>query len=453
MKGFIISLLVILNSMTFFSVEATKDQQLMEVASLYQSENLGWPGLKWHEAPLVLTFEDGEVYALGIQQPSEVWEEKKLGNAKLLFAKDDRFGALKLKMHPYFEIDGEKAFLFHMSSPRSVKVLAHEWFHRFQIENFGEDETGPSNGYRQHLNGENVALMALEEELLREFIQTGRLESVREYVAIHRERVKYLDDESIAWEEMQLRMEGLADYVAAKMLGLEKEILAKSNEETLVENAMKWRHYGVGAALGVALDALGVEGWKEKVQKGASLNRLLSERFSGKDEELVTSVKKRLNFKRKRKKVLKQVGDYVAKLDSLQNAFDEGEGVKIRVGSLWGVGVSGGGRSEAIYYLEDGSQVSVNDKSISTSMDGRWSFATKEQSTLYQRQGGYREVKAVTNFTIKLDGLTFQHEGEEPKEYLFTDLMIDSKEVGFKAQEAPGVLVVNGSRVRIEFLD
>lgn len=429
-----------------------RDQQVAQVNALYQQENLGWPGLKWSEAPLVLTYEDGEMYAWGLQNAEKGWE--KTGESNILKAKEDLWGFGELKMHPAFQVGDQEAFLFRMNGDRAVKILAHERFHRYQMDQF--EEGNSAGGYLQHLNGENVALMGLEESLLQEFVQNGRMESLKEYVALHRERVKMLDEESLAWEEMQLRFEGLADYVAAKMTGDERSVLAEIDEERLVENAMKWRNYGVGAALGLGLDALKVTGWQQAVEKGASLNQLLDQQFqfaAGEDQALIKAAQKRLNFKRKRKKALDQVGEYEAKLQGLKEDFDATDGVEIKVGSLVGVGVSGGGRSSAIYYLSDGSQVSVMDQSLSTSVDGRWSFETKAPSTLYQMSGGFRKVKASKDCAVVLDNQPFDAQGEEPKEYPFSSLKLDSEEISFSVQDAQGILVKQGNRLAVYFAE
>lgn len=453
MNSYLILIISAMNLLLSGEVAAQgHDQQLAQVDALYQQENLGWPGLKWSEAPLVLTYEDGEVYAWGLQNPASEW--KAVGESGILKAEQDAWDLGQLKMHPAFQIDNEEVFLFRMNGERAVKILAHERFHRYQMDRF--EEGASSDGYLQHLNGENVALMGLEESLLQEFVQSGRMESLKEYAAVHRERVKMLDEDSLAWEEMQLRFEGLADYVAAKMTGDEKSVLANIDEERLVENAMKWRNYGVGAALGLGLDSLNVSGWQQAVEKGASLNQLLDQQFqfaAGEDQALIKAAKKRLNFKRKRKKALDQVGEYEAKLQGLKDDFDAAEGVEIKVGSLIGVGVSGGGRSSAIYYLSDGSQVSVMDQSLSTSVDGRWSFETKAPSTLYQLSGGFRKVKASKDCAVVLDDQPFIAQGEEPKEYPFSSLKLDSEEISFNVQDAQGILVKQGNRLAVYFAE
>lgn len=449
MKTVSILLSLILLVQTVHGAEQIKEKQLAQVAALYQEEGKAWPGLKWSEAPLILSFGEGEFYALGLK--AEGFEQ----GETYAVAKGDEWGFGQMKMHPAFEIGGQAAFFFKMSGERAVKILAHERFHRYQMDRFQEGEGVQPRGYKQHLNAENVALMGLEEELLREFVQQGRLESIREYAAVYQERAKLLDEESVAWEEMQLRMEGMADYVAAKMMGDEKSVLAKSDEGSLVENAMKWRNYGVGAALGLALDALKVEGWKEQVEKGVGLNGLLQGNLKLSNEEkkqLVAKAKTRFQFKRKRKQVAKQVAEYTGRLDALKAEHESKEGFCVKVGNLYGVGISGGGRSDAIYYLEDGSQVSVKDQSVSHSMDGRWSFSTKEPTTLYQAALGYREVKAAQDLVVKLDGADLGEE-EGPKEYLFNDLQLESSDLAFAAKEAPGVLVKSQGALEVWFFE
>lgn len=426
-----------------------KEAQLVQLAQLYREEQSAWPGLQWSEAPLVVTYEDGEIYALGLKNRESVWEEAIDG---ILVTSEDLWNVRRERLHPFFPMGEEEAFVFRMNGPRAVKILAHERFHRFQMDHF--EDGANAGGYTQHLNVENVALMAVEEALLQEFVQTDSIESIKEYVAIHRERVALLDEESLDWEEMQQRLEGLADYVAAKMTGEEKDVLSKINDEDLVENAMKWRHYGVGAALGLALDALQVKGWKESVQKGDGLGKLLDEAVAlTKEQEAALSkkAKKRFKYKKKKKKVQGQIDAYQATIEGIDTEFAQEESPTLKIGNLTGVGISGGGRSKAIYYLTDGSQVIVKDQSFSASMDGRWTFETKEPTTLYQRSQGYREVKALSDLEIVLDEKLLDQEIDCPREYPFRNLILDSLAVNLEVQDAPGVLIHQGSEVEVRF--
>lgn len=428
---------------------ADKETQLVQLSRMYREEQKAWPELQWSEAPLIVTYEDGEIYALGLKTRESVWEEAVEG---VLVTKEDLWNVSRERLHPFFPIGDEEAFVFRMSGPRAVKILAHERFHRFQMDHF--EDGANAGGYKQHLNVENVALMAVEEALLQEFVQNDSIESVFEYAAIHREREALLDDESLDWEEMQQRLEGMADYVAAKMTGEEKQVLAHINDEGLVENAMKWRHYGVGAALGLALDALDVKQWKERVQKGEGLGKLIDAAVSlTKEQEAALSkkAKKRFNYKKKKKKVKGQIDAYQATLQGVDQAFSEDAGPTLKIGNLTGVGISGGGRSQAIYYLTDGSQVIVKDQSFSASMDGRWSFETKEPTTLYQRSQGYREVKALSDLEIVLDEQVFDQEVDCPREYPFNSLTLDSLAVNLEVKDAPGVLVHQGNEVEVRF--
>jgi hypothetical protein len=93
------------------------------------------------------------------------------------------------------------------------------------------------------------------------------------------------------------------------------------------------------------------------------------------------------------------------------------------------------------------------DQSLSTSVDGRWSFETKAPSTLYQLSGGFRKVKASKDCAVVLDDQPFIAQGEEPKEYPFHSLQLDSEEISFSAQDAQGILVKQGNRLAVYFAD
>ncbi len=170
--------------------------------------------------------------------------------------------------------------------------LVHERFHVYQIQYFESEKSSGQEvegemAYPESENSENIALMQLEELVLLDFMKAldGNAHAeataqLKTFIAINKQRRKLLSHSSLVWEARQQIVEGLADYAAAKNLDVfayfgertgQKHILNTmqryAQDDDINERAPKWRHYGVGASLGYALDFLNVNHWKKNVEQ------------------------------------------------------------------------------------------------------------------------------------------------------------------------------------------
>lgn len=445
----------------------TEVSQVAAVVSLiHQSNEYVWPGLDLKEAPTILTFEGGTIYSIGFAKNPD-WETQSLAGQEIQIIKEDKWGLSSLKMHPAFDIEGEKSFVFQMDKNvqdlTSARVFAHERFHRYQLDHFKEDLRPIEGGYEDHLNADNIALMKLEDLILYDFLfeenYETRLHLLKDFISVNTERRKIMTSSSIVWESHQQKMEGLADYVSAKMFNDELVVLSnffpKDENGDFSDYAIKWRHYPAGATLGFALDFLNSPDWKQKIQEGHFLQEILNESLNlepGEQEERVQEVKRRYDFARISKKTKKKVQKFKDQLNSLMDSYEQLAGPRIRLGHPC-QGITGGGNSSRLLYLADGTTLSIKDRSFSSSSDSNWKFETHKIPFLIQTQVGYREFKSESNDQILLNNKPIDIEellaGEA--EYPFISISWKGETFSFSCDKHSGVIVSDGKDLSIYF--
>lgn len=463
-------ILIFLSFTTLFTVESTEipiteQERLQLLAELFNDrEAKSWPTLDWHEAPLIVTFENGHIFAFNLKSQDLAWEKKEIAGVSFLFATEDHWGLKELHMQPWFPIEEQKAFVYRMNgqgkAEEDVRVLVHERFHRHQKEHFQlKSHPGIS---RDHLNEENLAWIEIEDQLFRDFLAAsdGQSEILLDLVAVIKLRREMIDEDTLAWENHQWKMEGLADYVGSSAFGRHQSLLdmhpAKPASEYSVDEAIKWRHYMAGATVGFALDYIQVKGWHEQVEGGAELTDLLLKNMpisKPVQEKRLKKLKKRFQFKKRRKKIAQNVSTYEAQLESLHQSYAEKPGVVLYMGRPGG-GISGGGSNEKLYYLGDGSTVGVHDNSVSSTADGGWKLSTYNISHLYQHSNGLREVKLSPATKIQMDKVSWAMPEilSEPREFLFTSLVIEDNELAFASKNHVGVMVSDGECLVVKYV-
>lgn len=425
-----------------------------------------WPTLNWSSAPLIVTFENGHFFAFHLNSQDPAWQKITIKGMEVQIANEDRWGLKELQMQAWFEIEGKKAFTHRLnevgSALEDVLIMAHERFHRHQGEHFITKE---AQGISQdHLNEENLAWAEMEDLLLRDFLgaeKDNKLELIKDFIAVNQMRRNALEEESLLWENGQLRMEGLADYVSTKAFGGEKDLLRvhplEENIDEFIDDMIKWRHYMAGAALGYALDFLEVKEWKEKVESGENLADLLAKNVPLTKEEQksrLIKVSKRLNYKKRRRNAASKIENYHNQLDTIYANYENKEGISLFVAHPR-LPISGGGLNERIIHMEEGGTVAINDASLATTPDGSWKFETINVSHLFMHRDGVREVKMEGNGTIQMDqeslklndAMTLSQDG--PKEFLFHSLELTCENVRFSSEKHPGVLIVDPSGVYV----
>lgn len=460
MNKVILIILLFASKAYSFEVSEGEMKRLELIADqLHQGQNGIWPTLDWKDAPLIVSFESGHYFAFHLNSSDTAWNSLKIKGIEVQAASQDKWGLKGLHMQAWFEIEGKQAFVYRMSGlgdpVEDVTIMAHERFHRHQSEHFTINQRQGTS--QDHLVEDNLTWSAIEDELLREFLKTNEMEWIKDFAAVNQMRREALDEDTVLWENGQLRMEGLADYVASKAFGGEKALLRMhpydENQEEFIDDIIKWRHYLAGAAIGYALDSLKVVNWKEKVQQGENLPDLLAKQVPFTKEERkmrLINIQKRLNYKKRRKIASSKVGTYLKQLEDIEADYQKREGMPLFVAHP-SLSISGGGSNEKMVHLMEGGTVGLKDASVATTTDGLWKFETKNVSHLYMHPNGVREVKMEGEPVIKLDQVSLKMESV-PQEYLFNSLEIEADNVQFSSKEHLGILIADEWGVRVSLV-
>lgn len=433
---------------------------ISKVISLIESKDSekAWPSLTMNDSPLVFTFDSGRIYAIYLDYLNLAWEKVGINNQEVLLSEKDHWDVLNVKLHPCFDLDGQEAFVFHLNRKSdSLPTFIHERFHLYQMEFFSNTHPFPQN-YEDHLNAENLALIVIEDEILISFLKNedklDRNNLIRDFLAINQERRQLMSHNSFLWENQQQRLEGLADYVSAKMFDGEKQVSkafdSGEKEEDFADYAIKWRHYFVGATVAFMLDFLELD-WKKKVEEGQFLIEVLQSSIES-DENRIESIKERYSYTEILEKARRDVQGFQNHLKDLQASYSKMEGFPLRIGSPIGMSISGGGNSDRLYYLADGTRLSLKDNSNSLTTDSNWQFATHQIPFLIQKMG-FRECKVQANQTILLNNKEIEIAEllKGPADYPFHSLFWENEHFTLSSEQHFGVLISTGRGLTIAY--
>lgn len=464
MKNFF-CILFLLFSLVLSAEDYNPKKQVEDIIELTkQNHEVAWPKLDLNDSPIVLTFPNQEIYAVNLKKPKKVWQKVQLSNGEAFQAKKDKWRVLQLKLHPSFKIDGENVFVFKMSpNDDSIRTFAHERFHRYQLQHFAPEQRKVAS-YKDHNHPENLVLMKIEDSLLKSFLQakgTEKREILKDYLAVNEARKKIIHQDSRFWEDHQQKMEGLADYVSAKMFDGEKQILGHIHEMgeggDFADYAIKWRHYSAGATLGFALDYLQAKDWKIKIENGGYLSEILAETLNLSSDEVnlrVSRVKSQYHFEELLEKTKAKVEGFQKQMSDLFVKYQEIKGPIVRLGHPGGVGISGGGTTDRLFSFADGTTLSIKDASFSSTTDSNWKFATDNIPFLIQNRAGFREFKIGDKCCLKIDNedVNLDHLMKlPPGEYPFETLALEGKHFNFSSSKHRGALICEGERIAIRY--
>lgn len=398
------------------------------VEHLHEQKGIVWKSYDLSDSPLIITFSNQHIYAFGLKSDHPAWEVKHIDHISVLYSQEDHWGITNISMQDKFVVDGQETFVFHIdeNSPnqfedRPLLVLVHELFHRYQFGHF--KPISYSGAYLDQYNIENLSLIQLEERVLIDFLKAkaqDKLERLKDFVAIHQTRIQMIDPLSIRWEEVQQMMEGLADYSSIQTFAsfpiLPRFDVNKYLQSTLAgyvysqdpqELAVKWRHYGVGATLGVALDYLNVTDWKEQIEQGeTSQVALIEKAIKLSDVERnsrLDRIKNEYHYHEIFQDLTQKVENHKTKLGRLMNDYINQEGAVITLNRPRDITINGGGTSYGIFHLDEGITVSVNDTSFSSTTDDLWKLKVDEIPFLFQNGAGERILKVDHDLVLFLD--------------------------------------------------
>lgn len=415
-KYFIFTLLILapLSAKETVSTEQEFIEKLQAMVELAQSgkSELPWPGFQLTR-PIVVSFDSGHVYALQLKNPDSQWQ--KLGD-KIWHSSKDHWGIAQIPFSPFHQLGDEQVMLFHIQRPdnKGLFIIVHESFHLHQFAHFPEPK---ASEYRDLMNTENLALMELEEAALADLLSGSDCdrEILKDFMAVNQARYLLISQSSVDWERHQQLMEGLADYAAYRLL--EAADLAWSDWpydelvkpiRNLCDYALKWRHYAMGAALGMLVDHLNVAHWREETESNAkSPEEWLADALALPAQEILERLElARLKYRHAdlQNLVGKEVDRYAQELESHMANHRISPGTLIRLSSLPRQGGSGGGTNAKLLTLPQGGTLSIQDTSTAISQDQTWKLKLVNIAHLFQLDGGMREFKLDEETEVVIDG-------------------------------------------------
>jgi len=440
-------------------IAATHDPKFQQV----------WPGFDFSTQATLVTFRNGHLYALDFKSKTSDWTVEKIGQKDILFNPKDTISASQFPFQPHFNLEGNKAYAFSMDpvlkgDQNAYHVFVHERFHTYQFQNFHKQ---PKGRYFDQWNPENLTLVKLEERALIRFFKgqgEGRKEFLKDFIAIHQMRELLIHPASVIWEGHEQTMEGLAEYVSFKLFDTFPNLQVRDGKEKMVyllqmyeanpevaERVVKWRHYGVGAALAYALDELGVKDWKRKVEEqGVTLAELVQAALPMSAEEVQeryqTWVESAYQYELAKGTIEAGVRDYHQTVKNTLQNFEERKGILVSVSPPRIVAVSGQGLTDRQISLPNGTQVSLRDSSVFTTSDRNWRLELKDHPQVFQTFFGSREFKCDDTAKIWLDGEEQQLSaiaelGKEKKR--FQTLRIEGQGTLFESSVHAGELFID----------
>lgn len=178
----------------------------------------------------------------------------------------------------------------------TLRTLFHETFHAYQGRHFEGESGGFGYIAPKTITAPIMAKAEVERSILKEALQArdraNLRELIREYLAVRASRTGEMPEKARDIERSVERSEGSAQLVgiqaAAAALADEPDAVSVEIEKWLTipvsdlggglaEQMFRWRLYGTGAAIGLLLDRLGFEDWRERLERGASFEALLAE--------------------------------------------------------------------------------------------------------------------------------------------------------------------------------
>jgi hypothetical protein len=479
----IISLFLSISFLFVPSVQATVDQEVGEVgiiaqiiSNMHSNVEAVWPGYDINETPTIITFRNGHVYALDLPSKDPNWKRLKNGRHEILYSAIDHWGVTRSPMNADFPIDNSHAFVFQLDGMQDpilrYLVFVHERFHSFQGEHYTQV---PTSEYRDASDVVNLSFIQLEDHILADFMRAKKqpdrqMELIRDFVAVNSVRSTFIHQDSVQWENEQQRMEGMADYVSMKVFvefpliqpvnvpqRIADQLKASSMNEHVGEQAIKWRHYSVGNALGFILDFLSVPDWKQQIQNGSSsLVELIKQTVSLAPDEISQRLE-RVEAYYHLPAIYNRIGEIVGaqedSVEQLEREFVELPGVRVNLGKPFNARLSGGGSHLRMVYLSDGSTLSIDDISSTASSDNQWSIKFQNVPFLVQNRAGFKQFKIDDEVVIFLDDkpVKIKHLVAEKNERRFNKLSWKSRTSEFSVKNHPGLIRCDGEGMTIEF--
>jgi len=461
---------------------ANDEQKLVDsLAQTFEAfENKGgyqiWPRFQFNTYPTVVHFNNGHAYSFGLEGDPMTWKKNRVHRYPYLCSIVPLSSLPPL--HPSFPIGHQRAFVFSFDHVMGggmfpLLTLIHERFHLHQFRYF------QNRPVREPVESDYelcdmFALMELENRIISGYLETDdterKLEQLKDYVAVSQVRRLRLEPASVSWEDHQQKMEGLADYASIKTFQvfdvipgfcaettlLEMRDKKRGGHSVLLQDALKGRHYFIGAALALALDSYGPSDWKRKIEQGYSLQSLLEEALplmEGEGLRRVEAVKLSMGWKTILRSIGKQIQREQQERAELLDSFDQQQGITVQVGTPPGH-YCASGKHDKSCRINKGLNLFINDRSSAVSQDQDWKLAFDAIPVVLEDSSGGRLFKLDPNIILQIDGRSMAL-NEVLEKYAFEGLSFTS--ISFRdswtqlTSTKRGVLTVNDDFISIQF--
>lgn len=431
MIKYLISILIILSSFKIFAQENQdlEERYIEAMALTFQGfEKEGgesiWPNFCLTDYPTIFHFQNKHLYAFGLN-PSSLWENRLIHHSPVLFL--SHYPSSLPPLHPAFLFEKQRTFVMSLDHGKDNSFLplltfVHERFHIYQFQAFYKEKVVEAK-LNDYQNPDLLAWIELEHHALTSFLQANesetKIEHLKDYVAIGYLRRQFFHPYSIKWEDHQQKMEGLADYVSIKTFqkfpyiphfNAEEFILKmrqkKNGAIVTTQDAMKERHYFVGAVLGLALDFCRAKDWKSRIEKEEiSLHSMLENIFymnESEKKERCLRLQQQVDWIGIRKHIEQKLESDRKQKEEIIQVFMAQEGVTIHMGTPSGH-MSSGGTHERFYQVDQKKALMV-DTSIATSQDQAWMLHFYNIPLIFEEQNGDRIFKLPLHTILFLNG-------------------------------------------------
>ena len=208
-----------------------------------------------------------------------------------------------------------------------------------------------------------------------------------------------------------------------------------------------------GTSIGYALDFLQVANWKKDVEHNISLQLLLDNNLevsNSEAESLIQKAEQKYNFSKLQKEIKDKIDAYKNMLQSHKERFKTLPGIVLNVQTPPDSGLSAGGHSRGVYSLADGSMLSVEDTSKTSSADNRWTLELRSIPYLFQTNDGFRRFKVeMQDLELILDGKLCSIYDVNGKS--FSHLTLRSKSCSFKSTHNQGIVTLRDGELNITY--
>lgn len=465
-----------------FAQQKTEQEQVAALAITLDAfkkpgaANTVWPNFRLDDSPAIVHFKNDHLYGFYLPQ-SFHWADQMVGEKPVKFLDHDAWGVSKIMMHPSFAIEGHKAFIFCLASNVDAQGLnlplltfVHERFHLHQFAHFNRAAEKYAK-YSDEWNPENQELIAFEDWVLTQFLTEEnasdeiRKEWLKDFLAVNVHRNKLLSSQSLAWEDLQQRMEGLADYSAVKAFetfnmldtySFESALLEMKNrkngpEASLVDEAVKSRHYFVGAVLGLALDVCQAD-WKMQAEKGTPLRDLLAKALPLSEQALqqrFENISRTEEFKEISVAVRERLAKEKGQIDSHLQAYESAEGTAVHLGRPMQP-ISGGGRNLKTCHVHD-LNLSLQDTSYSSSQDQQWRIRFNDVPFIFEDPQGGKTFKVTEETVMKIDDQEIAMNDLTEQRIPFKTLSWKEQHSEFATELAGSVSKTREGKIEIQF--